>query len=532
MRTILVAFSSNTVLLLFTMITIGTILGKVKFRGISLGSAAILFISMAYAAISYYNGVGISMRNEIGTFGLVLFTFTVGMNAGPNFFKILRKSIFPIITLLIIFLLVAASCYVIGYYCFSMSPPLLGGTFAGALTNTSALSAVGNDPESLKEATVGYALSYVYGVLGMMIFSFMALSYRSKDKDVPEKIFNYTVCVDKDLNLSIGEISKKYGSKVKFPRLAHGEHEHVSLPAEDELLHKGDLVTIVGSEKVVKEVIHYLGHESTLALDADRSEMDDVQRITISNPQFSGRRLKDINIEGKFNATVSRVKRGDEELFADPDLRLQQGDRVRVVVPWNRIKELNEYFGDSVRGLIDINPISLGLGIALGILIGEIPIFPMNGMWVTLGPAVCTMIVGIIFGFLGRVGSLPLAMPYTASQVLSEFGLSVFLVQAGITAGNQIIQAFSTDMWWKILLLGIIVTNLFGLLVYISMKYMFKMGGTRLSGFIAGAQTQTVLVSLANNITKGDPRVVLGYSMSYSVSMIYKIFIGQIMGGL
>ena len=84
MRTILVAFSSNTVLLLFTMITIGTILGKIKFRGISLGSAAILFISMAYAAISYYNGVGISMRNEIGTFGLVLFTFTVGMNAGPN----------------------------------------------------------------------------------------------------------------------------------------------------------------------------------------------------------------------------------------------------------------------------------------------------------------------------------------------------------------------------------------------------------------------------------------------------------------
>ncbi|QPK94368.1 transporter [Actinomyces sp. zg-332] len=531
MRTILDFFAQNTVLLLFVLILIGMAIGKVKIGGISLGVAAVLFVSMGYSAFSHYYGIEVSIPAEFGTLGLVLFTFTIGMSSGPSFFKILRKSFWHILGLLLILIFSAAACYFVGYYLLGMSPAVIGGTYAGALTSTPTLSAVGNASNSLQEATVGYALAYIYGILGMMIFCYMALRYRRKDKDAPEKIYTHTVRVESDLNLTIGQISKKYGSKIKFPRLAHGENGHVSLPSEDQLLREGDLVTIVGSEKVVKEVIDFLGHESSFALDADRSEMD-MCRFTISNPKFSGCKVKDLNVEGRFNATVSRVRRGDVDMFADPDLRLQQGDRVRVVVPWNKIKELNEYFGDSVKGLIDINPVALGLGIVFGVLVGMIPLFPLPGGHFSLGIASATMLVGIIFGYLGKIGSVPLAIPYTACQVLCELGLCIFLVQAGVNGGSQILNAFTSDMWWKILLLGIMVTSIVGGFSYLVMRHVMKMGGTRLSGFIAGAQTQSVLLSFSSNITKGDPRVAIGYAMVYPIATICKVFIGQILGGL
>lgn len=71
--------------------------------------------------------------------------------------------------------------------------------------------------------------------------------------------------------------------------------------------------------------------------------------------------VKDLGIEEKFNGTISRIRRGDVEMLANPNMRLQQGDRVRVIVPGDRLKELNNYFGDSVQGFVDINPVALGL---------------------------------------------------------------------------------------------------------------------------------------------------------------------------
>lgn len=531
MHTILELFAENTVLLLFTLIGVGMVLGKIKVKGISLGAAAVLFISMGFSALANSYDVEIILDHRIGILGLVLFTFAIGMNSGPNFFKILKKSILPILALITLYVIAASVAYFVGKYVLNMSTALLGGTFAGALTNTPTLSAVGNASGNLNEATVGYALSYIYGVIGMLVFSFLALRYRRKDKDLPEKIYTQTVRVESDLNLTVGEVSEKYGSKIKFPRIAHGEHDHVTLPSEDELLREGDLVTIVGSESVVKEAIEYLGHRSSHSLDNDRSEMD-MRRITISNPKFSGRRIKDLGIEDRFQATISRVRRGDVDMFADPNLRLQQGDRVRVVVPWDRLKEMNEYFGDSVRGLVDINPVALGFGMALGILIGEMPILAPSGEYFSIGSAAGTLLVGIVFGYLGKIGSIPLTIPYTVCQVLSELGLIIFLAQAGTNAGRQVSDAFVSGAWIKIMVLGFIITTIVGAGLYLVMRYGFKMGGTRLSGLLGGAQTQPAVLAFASNATEGDPRVALGYAMVYPVAMIVKIFLGQILGGL
>ena len=123
-------------------------------------------------------------------------------------------------------------------------------------------------------------------------------------------------------------------------------------------------------------------------------------------------------------------------------------------------------------------------------------------------------------------------MPFTATAVLAEFGLLVFLARAGVTAGGQIAEAFTGGDWWRILVTGFVITTIVGLGLYASMRWVVKMGGTRLAGLLGGAQTQPAVLAFANERTGADPRVALGYAMVYPVAMIVKIFLAQILGGL
>ncbi|MDR3360240.1 MAG: transporter, partial [Bifidobacteriaceae bacterium] len=102
--------------------------------------------------------------------------------------------------------------------------------------------------------------------------------------------------------------------------------------------------------------------------------------------------------------------------------------------------------------------------------------------------------------------------------------------QAGIAAGTQIAAAFASGEWIKILVLGVIVTTFLGFGLYVIMRRAFKTGGTRLSGMLAGAQTQPAVLAFANAKTNADSRVALGYALVYPAAMVTKILLGQIMG--
>ena len=175
---------------------------------------------------------------------------------------------------------------------------------------------------------------------------------------------------------------------------------------------------------------------------------------------------------------------------------------------------------------------ALGLGMALGIFFGEYKFLTPTGATFSIGSAAGTLIVGLIFGRLGRIGKMVTSLPATTTQVLSELGLLIFLAQAGTKAGTQIGVAFTSGSWINILIVGIVVTTIVGAGLYASMRWLVKMGGTRLSGLLAGAQTQPAVLAFANDRTGMDPRVALGYAMVYPVAMVAKIFIAQIMGGL
>jgi len=521
--------AEQPLIFLFLMLGIGMAFGHLKLKGVSLGAAAVLFVAIATTAWALASGYELEVPHEVGSLGLALFAFAIGITSGPNFFHVMRTSANVVLAMIAVVLLGAAVTLLLGR-AFGMETAMIAGTFAGAITNTPALAAAGAASGDPATATVGYSISYVYGVIGMIGFTMLALSYGKNDTDAPSPLINRTVRIERDDDLSLLEVHSKLGEKVQFSRLRRGEDGPITHPRNTDRIYRDDLITIVGPESDVRTAIEFLGHISSHSLMTDRRYLD-FRRVTISNPKIAGRTVEELGLEEKFGATVSRVRRGDIDMVGEPGLTLLLGDRARIVAPTSKMEAVSKFFGDSSRGLSDINPVALGLGLALGLFIGQIPI-PIPGGTFVIGAAAGSLIVGLLMGRVGRIGNVTTALPHTACAVLQELGLLVFLAYAGANAGKQIGSAFASGAWIQIFVVGFATTTTVGVGLYFVMRYFIKMGGTRLSGVIGGTQTQPAVLAFANNRTGADPRVALGYAMVYPVAMITKILVAQILGGL
>ena len=60
---------------LFLIVALGFMLGRIKIRGLSLDVSAVIFIALLFGHF------GVIIPKELGNFGLVLFIFTIGIQA-------------------------------------------------------------------------------------------------------------------------------------------------------------------------------------------------------------------------------------------------------------------------------------------------------------------------------------------------------------------------------------------------------------------------------------------------------------------
>ncbi len=149
-------------ILLFGILALGSLLGSIRFASFSFGSAAVLFVGLAASAWN----PDLVVPRILGIFGLAIFAYGIGVSSGPQFFHVLRN--FRGAVVLVVGVLVAAAAVAVGVgHLLGLSGPVVSGLYAGALTNTPALAAsieaLGSD-----EPTVGYSVTYIGGVLGMV----------------------------------------------------------------------------------------------------------------------------------------------------------------------------------------------------------------------------------------------------------------------------------------------------------------------------------------------------------------------------
>lgn len=518
--------ADQPVLLVFLLIGAGMAFGGIKIRGISLGAAAVLFLGIAFSALATSLGVEVSLPPLVGTLGLVLFAFGIGNNSGVTFFQSLKNATGPVLGMVGVFILAAIAAWGVGSFVFGLDAAMIAGTFAGAMTNTPALAAASEATGDPTQATVGYAVAYLFGVIGMMIATVLVLRGAGLDDDTAAPVVQINMQVTRPGGISVAEVFDIGSNGVQVTRLRRVGSNEVEIPGQFDILHPGDVITLVGSPRFLDAILHAAGRESPQTLTSDRHDLD-FRRITISQHQLAGHTIDELNKEltSRWGARISRVRRGDQDKVAVPDYAVELGDRVRVVAPAEALPEISAFLGDSSQGLTDINPISLGLGLAAGIVIGHWTIPLPGGISLSLGAAAGVLIVALIMGRVGRIGKLITALPHSANTVLAELGLLMFLAQAGTNAGGHIRHAFATDAWWKILLLGVLITTLVAAGVAVVMRRFCRIGATKTAGILGGAQTQPAILAFANNRTGADPRVELGYAMVYPAAMIAKILV-------
>jgi putative transport protein len=289
------------------------------------------------------------------------------------------------------------------------------------------------------------------------------------------------------------------------------------------------MVSVIGIQEELEPVAREMGHFSEVRLDYDRTELD-YRRIFVSKSELAGRRLKDLRLPQELGAIVTRVRRGDLEFLPHPDTQLQLGDRVRVVAHRDRMPAVSAFFGDSYQHLGEINVFTFGLGIALGLLLGLIPIPLPGGMTLKLGVAGGPLVVALFLGIVERTGPLAWSLPYNANLTLRQIGLVLFLAGVGTRAGYPFISTLTQgDASGIYLFVGGAVITLIIVFTALWVGYkVFKIPMGLLTGMVAGMQTQPAVLSYALEQSDNDlPN--LGYATVYPMAIIIKIILAQLL---
>ena len=514
----------NPLLLLFACLAIGSIAGAVRVRGFMLGPAAVLFTALALSAWN----ARLELPPIVGQFGLAVFAYCIGVASGSSFFGALRSGLGTILAITGLLAGCGALAYGVGR-ALGLGPELIAGVFAGGLTNTPALAAATEQANGSAAPTVGYSVTYLAGVIVMMALAAWALGPRGRARGrardaAPEAIVNVTLEVTAADLPPVGRFAHDPEHPVLFSRRKHGDA--VEVPGDDTMLEPGDLVSAIGHPGDIEAVASQVGVPAGEALTLDRSRVD-MRRITMSSRRLSGLTVHQLDLPARFGALASRVRRGDVDLLATDDLVVHQGDRIRVIAPRGRMAEVARHLGDSERGPADLNPIGLSLGLCMGLLLGLVPLPSPAGGTFTIGLAAGPLLVGLVLGRVSRTGPIVWSMPYTASNALQQLGVLLFLATAGSRAGGDLVDALGSPEGARIFLTGLVVTGAAaaGLL---ALARPLGLGGPRLAGVVAGAQTQPAVLAFAQEKTS-DQGVGLGYALVYPAAMILKIVVAQVL---
>jgi len=544
MQAIVAFLVEEPLLLLFIVAGLGYLLGNVKVKGISLGVAAVLFVGLAFGALS----PDMKLPPVIVDLGLIIFVYTIGLSSGPGFFASFKRKGLRDNTFVFLLLLFAALLTVGAAQLFGLRATVAAGMYAGSLTNTPALAGVLETVARITpaaqadvvgtEPVIGYSVAYPMGVIAMLIAVYVMqrvfrIDYRAEARAlrqfnvVEQELFVRTVRITnaEAADTPISELFRRMDWDVVLSRLKHDGK--LQLTTGDTTLALGDLVNVVGIPEEVEKAVAWLGEPSGEQLELDRSQYD-FRRIFVSNPTIVGRSLNELDLPRNYGAIVSRVRRGDIDLLAHGDTVIELGDRVRVVALRTDMPHLTQLFGDSYKSLSEVNLLTLGIGLAIGVLIGLIPIPLPGGVVISLGMAGGPLLVGLVLGALRRTGGLVWTIPYSANLTLRQIGLTLLLAGIGIRSGYTFLTNFADSGGTQVFFAGLVITSVIGFLTLWLGYRVLRIPFGMLTGMLAGLGTQPA--TLGFSLQQADNELPnLGYALVFPVATITKVIVAQLL---
>jgi putative transport protein len=521
-------------------------LGSLKFHGIGLGTAGVLFAGIALG--HFGEPVDHHTLAFVKEFGLILFVFTIGLQLGPGFFAAFRHQGIK-------FNLLAGAIVICGVVIAPLAGWLGGfdkaavpGIFSGASTNTPSLGAATQTLASMPSITaeqvnmpaLAYAVTYptaIIGIIGTLLLLKVifridapreALEFAAKTQPLVQPLERRTLVVTNP-NLDgvrIDSIPSRAECGVTISRVRDGKGTVVA--TDPMVIHRDDRMLVVGTPAGLEQFQRVVGERSDEDLFLEESGIT-YRRVVVTERSALGKTIHELDLDERFQVAVTRVTRADLEITAVPNLRLQFGDQLLIVGHEKDLDKAANAVGNSLKELSATHFIPFFIGIVLGVALGTVPIaFPGVPQPVRLGLAGGPLIVALVLARIGRIGPHVWHMPTNTNLAFREFGIALFFAAVGLGAGVNFFQTVfsSTGIYW--LLAGLCVTVLPLLSIGIIGRANLKLNFIDLSGLLAGSMTDPPALAFACNIASSDSPTV-SYATVYPLTTLLRILAAQIL---
>lgn len=536
---------AHIILVYALVVALGTLLGRIKVAGISLGVTFVLFVGLAagHFGLTVPEPVLFFIRD----FGLTLFIFFVGLQVGPSFFSSFKSGglVLNLLTVMIVLLGIVVTVALWFLLKDWVSLPQMLGIHYGAVTNTPGLGATQEALDLLhyegENIAVAYACAYPLGVVGAIfsavllrkIFS-IDLAEEDKHWETEEKehnrepiFFHVEVTNPAVAGKTLGAIREFTGRSFICSRiLSKGE---LSSPTAETVVQEGDVLRIVAAPEDRLPVTAFFGGEKQgVDLATEKSPLA-TRTILITREKFNGMTLKALALNQMDGVNITRVFRAGMTLFPYSNLHLQVGDQVYCVGPEPALQRLETLLGNKMKKLYHPNIFTIFVGLAFGIVLGSIPIaVPGMPAPLKLGLAGGPLIVAILLGRFGNFARLVTYTTQSASLMMREIGISLFLASVGLAAGESFVAAITQGNGLLYVLLGLFVTLIPLIVVGIVARKVYRINYHSIVGLMAGATTDPPALAYAATLSEKNSSSV-AYSTVYPLAMFLRILTGQLL---
>ncbi len=528
------AFLDNQIFVLLVTIFLGYGLGHIKIKGISLGNSACLFVAVGAGAL------GAQMSPVITNLGIIFFVYAIGLQAGPQFFRLFGRRGVKFTALAIFTVCAGAAAALLLARPLGLGTSIAAGAFAGAMTSTPALASAINTienylPHASGLASVSYAIAYPFGLLSEILFvQIVPRIYRKKITEEREKeagerekyhfaTRQYRLTNSNLTGKTIEELDIHKFCRVNLTRYKHGNDIHACLPETHFELN--DIVVAVGTPAELEKFRILVGEE--IEAELPRQAGFEIKDIFVSSSQVAGKHLRDLKLPETYGVTVSRLYRGDIAIAPTGDAVLEIGDFIRVVGPQENVEKFIKTAGSEKRRLDDTNILILTMGMFLGALIGELPV-QIGSITLKLGAAGGPLFVALILSHFGKIGKWSVRVPNATKFFLRDLGLVFFLIGVGIKAGHDLPAIVGEYNIPAIFILGAIVSILSLFASYFLVHRVFGISVSQSLGAVCGAKTSSPSLGILLKTLEDDSPAV-SYAAAYPVALIALTIVGQLL---
>jgi putative transport protein len=537
----------HALLILCLVIVLGLALGAVRIFSFSLGVASVLFVGLVFG----HFGVTVNpvMLDFARDFGLILFIYSIGQEVGPGLLASLRKQGITLNLLATGIIVAGGAVAFLLHRAGGIPMSAAAGLYSGATTNTPSLAAVQQALKLVPQYSdslgrmsgVAYALSYPFGILGIiLVITGLRFVFRidtRKEAEALESLRAQDASRLTGISLEVqnaeldgqpvSQLIGLIGGGVVISRLKRGQ-EPQEVPRAQTSVRLGDILHAVGTPAQLEKLKTLVGGESGVnSLDLPSDLVS--RRILVTRRRVLGNSVQELNLREVYGIVVTRILRTGFEFSPRPGFRLQFGDTLVAVGRKETIDRLAADVGDVRERTKQANIIPVFIGIALGVLLGGLPIrIPGMAVPLRIGLAGGPLIVSIILSRVGTIGPLIWYLPPNSILLLRNIGISLFLACVGIRAGEGFIETLlSGGGAW--ILGGALITLVPVLIVSLAARVFFKLNFLSLCGLLAGSMTDPPALAFASAQEPSSDGPLMAFVAVYPLTMLLRVFTAQVL---